>query len=388
MRVKMKLAVCAVLIMFAPCTAHGQTVQPATALEGLQRLLAPHFGRPGGASVDYCGQLLANQLATATGPFLLDRAQTLGPRGATRVGFSYQPMRFRSFEGFGLDNGEIVSFSGGLARVPITSVTKATVSAGIATFVAAVALSPRIDLTVVAPLIRVHVAGELQAIEDRGTPSEEPFAAPVRVAPSSFSGLGDVATRVKWNALASEHVHVSALGEVRWPTGDPEQLTGTGDIVPRAGLLTSVTGANDRLSVNLSLSFAKGRGGAEIGQFNSPPFSGPIIVRARSLDEWAYGAAAEWSAHPRVTVRGDLLFRTLLDAVRFQQGEVRSASAVQTQSRLVPAPGVLTLGASMVGLDVHVFRSAVATFTVLLPVTRNTGLQPDVRPAAGLQIGF
>lgn len=386
MREKMKVVVCAVIIGIAPCTAHGQAVQPATALDGLQQLLAPQFGRPGGASVDYFGQLFVNQIATVTsGPFLVDRAQTLGARGATEIRFGYQRMRFRAFEGLDLDAGEILSFTGGIARVPITSVTTVTASADVATFLAAVAVSPRMDLTLVAPLIRVHVAGELQAIEDRGTPSEEIVAA-LRIGPSRFSGLGDVSTRMKWNVLDYEHASVSALGEVRWPTGDPEQLTGTGDVVPQAGLLTSFTGADDRLSLNLTLSFSKGRGGVEVGQFSSPPFSGPIIVRAESLDEWAYGAAAEWSAHPRATIRGDVLFRTLPDAARFQSGELRSASAIQTQSRLLPAEGALTLGAGVVGLKVHLFRSAVATFTVLIPITRDAGLQPAAMPAAGLQV--
>ncbi|MBI4887298.1 MAG: hypothetical protein HY824_09405 [Acidobacteria bacterium] len=385
---KLILAVGTALVIIAPGTAHGQTVQPATALDGLQRLLAPQFGRPGGASVDYVGQLLANQIATvAFGPFLIDRAQTLGMRGAAEFRFSYQPMRFGTFEGLDLDKGEINSFSGGIARVPVTSVTTATVSAGVATVFAAVALSPRIDLAVVAPVIRAHVEGALQTIEDRGTPSEEPFAAPLRIAPSSFSWFGDVATRVKWNVLAYERVHVSALGEVRWPTGDPERLTGTGDIVPKAGLLTSFTDAADRLGLNLTLSFAKGRDGVDIGQFNSPPFSGPIVIRAGSLDEWAYGAGAAWSANPRTTIRGDVLIRTLPNAVRFQQGTVRSASAIQTQSRLTPAPGALTLGASVVGMELRLSESAVATFTVLLPLTRHAGLQPHIMPAVAIEVG-
>ena len=385
---KLILAVGVALIIVVPGTVHGQTVQPATALEGIQRLFAPQFGRPGGASVDYVGQLLANQIATVTSePFLIDRAQTLGTRGAAELRFSYMPLRFRAFEGHDLHKGEILSFSGGIARVPVTSVTTATLSTSVATVFAAVAVSPRIDLAVVAPVIRAHVEGDLQAIEDRGTPSEELFAAPLRVAPSSFSWFGDVATRVKWNVLADERVHVSALGEVRWPTGDPERLTGTGDIVPKAGLLTSVTDAAGRLGLNLMLSFARGRDGVEIGQFDSPPFSGPIVIQAGSLDEWAYGAGAEWSAHPRATIRGDVLFRTLPDAVRFHQGNVRSASAIQTQSQLIPAHGALTLGASVVGLEVRLSKSAVATFTVLLPVTRDAGLQPHIMPAAAIQVG-
>lgn len=147
-------------------------------------------------------------------------------------------------------------------------------------------------------------------------------------------------------------------------------------------------GGADALRVNATLSFAKGRGGARFGQFTALPFSGPIVTRAAALDQWAYGVSGQGAVHPRVTIGANVLLRTLLDAVGYDRGNVRSAGAVQTRSRLIPRPEVLTIGSAGFHAAFNVFRSVVATLSVAIPITPDAGLQPGLTPMLGLRLGL
>lgn len=263
--------------------------------------------------------------------------------------------------------------------------TTADVSADVTTVAAAAAVSSRLSVTLRAPIVRVFIAGELQAIEDRGTPFEEPAAPPLLVARSSSTGLGDITTALRWQFLERDRVRIAGHGGIRWPTGDRENLIGTGDVVPEAGVLTSVT-APHALTIDMALSFAKGTG-TEMGAFTAPPFSGPIVSRARALDTWAYGAAGAWTPHPRVILRGTLAFQMLLGAIDYDRGAVRSTSAVQRQSRFIPRAAALTVGSAGLGVLYNVSGPIFATVGLTAPITGDSGLPPGVTPWFGLQCG-
>lgn len=377
---------CVLWLLLAPIVAEAQTVQPATAREGAVRLVARHFGGPGDATVDYFGQLLARTIGTVPpGAVPLDPIPAPARARALALSVAYQRLTFRTFEGMDLDGGNISSFSGGLARTPITYVTTANLSADVATLFLAASLSPRLALTVRAPVVRLRMSGELQVIEDRGTSSEERAANPVRVAASSFSGLGDVTTAVRWWLLERDRVRLAGLAGIRWPTGDQENLIGAGEMVPEAGVLASMTAA-DALTVDVAVSFANGHG-TKMGEFSALPFSGPIVTSARPLDTWTYGTAARWTPHPRVRVHGDVVFETMLQAVAYDRAAVRSASAVQQESRLIPRPSALTVGSAGMTVLFHVAGSAFATVGMTAPLTAGRGLQPGVTPRIGLQLG-
>ncbi len=315
---------CALLIVLAPAIVHTQSLQPATAREGVARLFAPHFGGPGDVTVDYFGQLLAQVIDTVPPG---DRIPRTGRRGATVLSVDYRRIRIHTFEGLDLDSGDIASFSGGLARTPVTRVTAARVGVDVTTVSTAAAVSPGLVMSARVPFVRVHVSGMLQAIEDRGTPFEEPAAPPLRVRDSSFSGLGDISTAVRWRFFSRERVQLSGIGGIRWPTGDRENLIGTGEAVPEAGVVASVTGA-DALTVDVAVSFANGHG-TKMSEFSALPFSGPIVTSARPLDTWTYGTAARWTPHPRVSVNGDVVMTAPVTAGRGLQPGVTPQVGLQ-----------------------------------------------------------
>lgn len=377
------VVLCALL---APAAGGTQTIEPASARDAAGHLLAPHFGGPGDATVDYLGQLLARTIATS--PADAVPLDPLGMRSSTRavaVRVDYERVRFRTFGGAELRTGDLTSFTGGLARAPTTHVTTGDISADVTTFLAAAALSPRLALTFRAPIVRLGISGERQAIEDRGTPSEAPAAPPARVADSSFSGLGDITTAAGWRLLARDRLRVDLLAGIRWPTGDADDLLGAGELVPEAGVLVSLTGAA-ALRLDLGVSFANGHG-TTMGEFTATPFSGPIVANARPLDTWTFGAAAHWTPHRRVALDGDLAFRTMLEAVDYDRAAVRSASALQRAMRLVPRPAAVTDGFAGATVLVNVGGPAFVTAGVTAPLGRARGLQAGVTPRVGLQVG-
>lgn len=381
-RVAASLAAAALLMPLAAVSAAGQTVQPSTAREAAARLLAPHFGGPGDATVDYLGQLLARTIATSpAGPLPLDPRD---PPRAVTVGVDYQRLRVRRFDGIELDTGDLSSFTGGLSRPPVTSATTMELSVDVATVVAGAALSPRLALALRAPIVRLGLSGERRAIEDLGTPFEQPAASPVRVPASSFSGLGDLTTAIHWRLLERDRLRLAAAGGIRWPTGDSENLAGAGEMVPEATVLVSFIGPA-ALTLDAAVSFANGHG-TTIGEFTSPPFSGPIVANARPLDTWTYGAAARWTLHRRLAVDGDIAFRTMLEAVRYERAALRSSSAVQRALRLVPRLGAVTDASAGMAVQFHVGGPAFLRTGVTVPLGASGGLQPGASPYVGIRV--
>src|SRR5262249_34458236 len=121
----------------------------------------------------------------------------------------------------------------------------------------------------------------------------------------SASGVGDVVLRAKYNLTRGTSSSVAAAVDLRLPTGDSDNLLGTGG--SQAKLFLIAGGGTGRLSPRASAGFTASFGGAD--------FLGDLP------NEVNYTAGFDAGLHPKVTLTGDLLGRYLLDADRMVDQE-------------------------------------------------------------------
>ncbi len=213
------------------------------------------------------------QTSTSPGPIFAERGQTLG-RGRVLVSASVNVFNFKSLRGVDLDqvslnfaheNSDFPScdtiFMGdcGLHGFPdfendvIRLDLEMDLDVIATMFLLTYGLHDRIDIGMALPIISADLRG-------RSVAEVLPFGADVnhfftgtqanpgltaeRTVQGSATGLGDIATRVKIAVGESENARFSILGDARWPTGDEEDLLGSGEFSLRAlGIVSAQFGA-------------------------------------------------------------------------------------------------------------------------------------------------
>jgi hypothetical protein len=119
----------------------------------------------------------------------------------------------------------------------------------VTSFLVTYGITDRLDVGVVVPLVNtsLHGQSEAQLVPFGGGPAPPFFAGtpdnPVltasRFVDGSATGLGDVAARVKLNLRESEPLSVGLLIEGRIPTGDEDDLLGSGSFAGRGIAIAS-----------------------------------------------------------------------------------------------------------------------------------------------------
>lgn len=205
----------------------------------------------------------------SAGPVFGERAQTLG-RGRMLVAVHRSGARFRTLRGVDLSNLELTfthanvdfpgcdSIAGGdCSKLGIPEVENATidlrldldVDLTVTSFVATYGITNRIDFGLVLPVVSTAIHGQSdaqivpfgggQALHFfAGTP-DDPVLTASRFVDGSATGLGDVAARAKINLRESAPVAIGMLVEGRFPTGDENDLMGSGSFAGRALAIAS-----------------------------------------------------------------------------------------------------------------------------------------------------
>lgn len=336
------------------------------------------------------------------GPIFAERAGTIG-KGKWNFGIKYERFDYDAIDGLDLDDGDVaLSFTH--LDTNNDGTTVATVYEGdvivadarfdlasdIAVMSAHVGLTDRIDLTVALPVVRVELDAALSttvvrhATEGFEDPPAHLFAngtdSATFLASGSASGIGDVLLRGKWNFLRAEGRGLAAALDVRLPTGDEEELLGSG-------------ATQTRLSLIGSSSF-----GAFAPHFNAgyAVYSGEGLQDQELPDEASFTVGFDWAAHPRVTVAGDLLWRTLFDAnvmsVRDERHLYRrwDQTEISTTTRPVLETSLddLNLITAAVGCKVNLWGQLLASVNLLYSLS-DDGLQDDAWvPLIGLDYSF
>lgn len=226
--------------------------------------------------------------SVSPGPILGERSQTLG-QGRLLMGASVNRLGFRSLRGIPLDNLQVTFihensdfpncnniFGGDCSQhgfphfendvMELNLDLNLDVTAFLLSFTYGV--TDRLDVGVAIPLVSTSFRGNSRAQIIPfgegpvnhffgGTP-ESPVLSASRLVDASATGLGDIAVRMKAAVAERDAARFSILGDVRLPTGDEEDLLGSGEIFVRAlGILSAELGD---FSPHLNLGYAY-RGG-------------------------------------------------------------------------------------------------------------------------------
>jgi hypothetical protein len=300
------------------------------------------------------------------GPLFAERALTVG-RNRFGLGFNYQHTTYKSFEGQSLEDGAIRFYlphtdccpaatapNGLLSLAFEGDVLEASMdlqaSTDTFTLFATYGVTDRLDVGVAIPVSRIDMDLTLNAEIMRFSTTANPA---LHVFPDgssrasypttgSATGLGDVVVRTKYLVASGRSAQIAAALDLRLPTGDADNLLGTGTTQGKVYAILSTGGGAFAQHVNIGYTFSGGGsldrylptglpdgtrvGGVTIGgtagtNGNSPSaqaLSTAIFGDAPAIsDEVNFAAGVEWAATGRLTIIGDVLGRSLRDAGRF-----------------------------------------------------------------------
>ena len=296
--------------------------------------------------------------STTFGPSFAERAVTIG-RGKLNVGYTFQHSTYTSFEGAELDSGAlgfvsqhnnccpapgapgaVTDFLPEFERDLLLSRLRMTLDTNTTAFFANYGLSNRFDVGLAVPIVNVSmdasVTGQIQRTATANNPSIHNFdgvssATKTETASGSATGLGDVLLRAKYNLYRGTTTSFAAALDLRLPTGDSDDLLGTG--ATRTQIFGIASGEYGRFSphVNFGYTFSNGEGSSELADVDNPVqmFGAAAIGRVDENpldltipDEVNYIVGFDVAVHPKVTVGFDLRGRTVQDIARFQVTDV------------------------------------------------------------------
>lgn len=345
------------------------------------------------------------------GPAFAERPLTSG-RGHLNLGFTYLHRSFEKLEGRGLDDGSLVFHfplqfdeddDKTIADL-VESKLKLNVSSDTATFFASYGLLSNLDVALAVPVQHVRLKATVTSQLYRlGTPELANIPAQEASSDRSASGLGDIAVRAKYNFYNGDGGAIAAGMDLRLPTGDDQNLLGTG--TTRTKIYGALGSKMGRLFPHFNIGYTFMAGDPS-----------PLFDPDAGLDEndsanfffgseVSYAAGAEFVAHPRLTIVGDILGRSLANEGRVQQRtDVVKLTAVvvprgPSPSILVPDTEVsvtetyyhpnlrLNSVLTSIGAKFNPGSTFIISAHVLFPVT-NAGLRSRPAPVIGVDYTF
>ena len=307
------------------------------------------------------------RLATTTfGPVYAERAFTIG-KGRFDFGLAFQPTRFDSFETAELSDGSMqfilehnnccpgmpagqnapllptsddspgvpTPFNPDFERDLLRSQISLDIEANTTVFFANYGVTERFDVGAAIPIVSVQMAGSVTSTIERTATRNRPEIhnfnrltgqdAFTVAETRSATGLGDVLLRAKYNFVRSGGNALAAAIDLRLPTGDEDNLLGTGATQTKVQLLASGEYGVFAPHASFGYTFSNGEvsdltadvdntvGSGVPGDFDIPPPSFDPSVP----DEVNYTFGFSAAAHPRLTLGFDFIGRTIRDVFRF-----------------------------------------------------------------------
>jgi hypothetical protein len=364
------------------------------------------------------------------GPAFAERAITIG-KGQTNVGFAFRSTSFDSFEGVKLDSGGLsfirqhndccnpttnnqveTNFDPAFERDLLQSNLKLDMTSRASVFFATYGVTDRFDLGLAVPFVHVDidatVDGRILRLGSGAASSTHSFAngtdRQTFTETGSSDGLGDISVRAKYNFLRGDTTALAAFLDLRLPTGDKDQLLGTG--ATRAEALFIYSGDYGRVSphVNVGYTFSNGEA-SDLANTREIDYDTPGLnnvtfsdVDLEFPDEFNYTFGVNVAAAPRLTVGFDLHGRTLRDVARF---ELRDNPYVNRGPGALPQPtftsqqefslqaerGNVNLLLGVLGAKVNVAKTLLLNANVLFPMS-DAGLKPKPTLVVGLDYVF
>lgn len=327
--------------------------------------------------------------STSSGPIFGERAQTLG-RGQFYIGFNVTQMHFERLRGIPV-NDIIINFThqnvapsdtmgSPLFENDVIQVQVAmNVNLLVSTLVADYGLVDGIDLSVAVPVVRTSISANSVAtiLPFSGIGTSPHFfggtqANPVTTAVASMSGaatgIGDVAARAKINVTQTKSFGTAILIEGRFPTGNADNLLGSGSFSGRGELISSATFGQWSPHVNLGYILRDGdlENNAILANLGFDQLvASNVTMGFDLLSEWQLGAN-KLIVPPPVQYQAPYAHQVQVSNIPNQKDNFASAS---------------------VGFKFTTQRGIVVVTNALFPL-RNSGLQPSVVWSGGLEYTF
>jgi hypothetical protein len=335
---------------------------------------------------------------TSFGPIFTDRGETIG-RGRLAFGFNYQFLSFDHLDGASLAAIPAVfrhdAFEQGGGRADVVG-TDNTIEATVNQLSAALTygLSDRVDLSVAVPIVRtrlsllstatiyrvgtgdnlsVHYFKDDAAIGGYGS-THQFFSE------GSAGGLGDIVARAKSTVVRKGHQALALGLDVRMPTGDEQNLLGSGatGVRPFAAYSTSTGSIAPHVNVGY--------------QWNgNSVLAGDVKTEQKAdlPDQFMYAIGGDGSLKQRITLVADLIGQRVIDSPRL----------VERQSTYTGPAGSVTLDditfetvsywthSVAIGMKANVAARVLLNFNLRFQLGKE-GLADRLVPLLGLEWGF
>jgi hypothetical protein len=331
------------------------------------------------------------------GPSFLERALTIG-KGRFNFGANYQHASFSSFEGKDLEGGNIKFylthqstatpppfFEGDLVETALDLKLKTDTFV----FLANYGLTNRFDVGVALPIIHVSLDARINATVLRLATLDTGTTAGIHTFPGggstapfadsgSATGIGDILLRGKYHFLAGAGGGLAAALDLRLPTGDADNLLGTGTTQGKIFLVGST--ATTRVSPHFNIGYT---------------WSGDSSNEFLNVtDEFNYAGGTEIAVSPRLTVNVDFIGRQLVDSGKLVDEthtfRWMTAAGVQGSTNLNEftfRDGSVNLLTSAIGIKFNPGRNLLISANVLFPLT-SAGIRSNPVPVIGFDYAF
>ena len=313
--------------------------------------------------------------AESFGPAFGKRSLTNG-RGKLSVGFNWLHADYDTLGDLDLGNGDVQpvrnvrTVLGGPTPLPDASQLRTSIVSDTYVGFASFGLYDRFDVGIAVPWVRISLRADVALVKNGVdvTPGGNVLVLPE----DSAQGIGDIALTAKYRVFERDAHGAAVEFELRLPSGDPDNLRGTG--VTRT-LVSAIWSRAGTVSPHASLGYEFWSAGVPLSQANA--------VSARN--QISYTAGLEVVAHPRATVIFDLVGRRQLGGGTLAYGTEPLGPFVADYLRALPeavdvvsfAPGVKWNVGGNVLMSAHVLASVA-----------NAGLRARIVPTVGFEVAF
>ena len=335
-----------------------------------------------------------NRSSRSYGPILSDRAETIG-KHKLALGTSYQRFTFDSIEGNDLGDVPAVfthdeaELGGGRIDV-VTTFNAIELEVSQLTTFLNFGLSDSVDLAVAVPFLDVKLAvnshATVQRLGTQTSPATHFFRSPsgglgterTFGASGTASGIGDVLLRAKWRAVHRGNFGIALGVDGRLPTGDEENLLGSGG--PGVKPFLAVSSSHQVVSPHFNAAY----------QWNGDSVLAGDVLRGQKAslpDQIFWEAGVDVGVSDRLTVVLDVIGRRVLDSPRLVAEPFRARDGSEFPDIRFETGQAFNVTNAAFGFKWNPIGRLLFDANVLVKLD-NGGLRDKVTPLVGLEYGF
>jgi len=346
------------------------------------------------------------------GPIFTERSETIG-KNRLNLGFAYQHFSFDSVDGLELNNlpavfeHQDVSGDNLFENDVITTTNSIDLTVDQSIFFVSYGLTNWMDVSVALPIVRTELSVVSNAVIQRiGSIVDDPDTHEFDPSTSSQSfsdsgtatGLGDIILRVKARPTSWENGGVALGMDVLFPTGDEDDLLGSGAYAVRPFAAASLRYKQVTPHFNIGYQWTGDSILADNAFSQTDPLTGvtTLFFPDEKLDlpnRLTYGGGTDIGLSPNFTFAIDLLGQVIFDGVA-----VEPVQFVANQVPGSPLSGAVFPNIQFVEKTLHIFDLAAGfkfnpvanllfTFNALIKLN-DAGLRDNFTPLVGVEYSF